>query len=96
MTKGVFDALSDELPQDEKKSAVEMPIIAQLMFRMFGRCRWVPHNYNPSDALTKINGAHLQPCLDLLASGMCYLKTEAAKLADRTAEKRNNGKEGSK
>ena len=57
------------------------------MFRMFGRCRWVPHNFNPSDAMTKIKGAHLQPCLDVLASGMYHLKTEAANLADRAAAK---------
>ena len=91
-SKGKHDALNNELPQDDKKSVVHMPIIEQLMFRMFGRCRWVPHNFNSSDALTKIKGAHLQTCLDLLASGMYHLKTEAANLADRAAEKENTGK----
>ena len=93
--KGVCDALNNDLRQGDKKSAVEMPIIEQLMFRMFGRCRWAPHNLNPSDALTRIKGAHLQHVLDLLASGMYHLKTGAANLADREAEKKN-GKESSK
>ena len=75
-----------------KKSAVGMPIIEQLMIRVFVRCRLVPHNFNPTDALTKIKGAHLQPCLDLLSSGMYHLKTESANLAERAAEKEKTGK----
>ena len=43
-SKGVFDALNNELPQDDKKAAVEMPIIEELLARSFGRSRWVPHN----------------------------------------------------
>ena len=69
-----------------------MPIIEQLMAQMFGRCRWVPHNLNPSDASTKIKGAHLQPCLDLMSSGMYHLKTESANLAERAAEKEKSGR----
>ena len=91
-SKGVFDALNNELPQDDKKSAMEMPSIEQLMTQMFGRFRWVPHNFNPTDALTKIKGAHLQPCLDLLSSGMYQLKTESANLAERAAEKEKTGR----
>ena len=91
-SEGVYDALNNELPQDDKKSAVEIPIIEQLMVQMFGRCRWVSHNFNPSDPLTKIKGAHLQPCLDLLSSGMYHLKTESANFAERAAEKEKTGR----
>ena len=52
----------------------------------------VPHNFNPSDALTKTKGAHLQPCLDSLSSGMYHLKTESANLAERAAEKEKTGR----
>eukprot|EP00973_Karenia_brevis_P074554 10360861-Karenia_brevis.AAC.1 len=38
-SKGLFDALNNELPQDDKKSAAETPIIEEQMRRMFGRCR---------------------------------------------------------
>ena len=34
-SKGVYDALNNGLPQDDKKSAVEMPIIEQLMIKTF-------------------------------------------------------------
>ena len=90
-SKGVYDVFKNELPQDDKKSAVEMPIIEQLMIRMCGRCRWVPQNFNPTDALTKITGAHLQPCLNMLSSGMYHLETEGAHVAERAAEKEKTG-----
>eukprot|EP00973_Karenia_brevis_P010355 1404275-Karenia_brevis.AAC.1 len=51
-SKGLFDALNNELPQDDRKSANETPIIEEQMRCRHGRCRWVPHNYNPADALT--------------------------------------------
>ena len=41
---------------------------------MNGRSRWVPHNFNPVDALTKLKGAHVQPLLDMLLSGFYHLK----------------------
>ena len=58
--KGLYDALNNELPQDDKKSAVEMPIIEQIMQRMAGRCRWIPHNVNPADVLTKLKGVVIE------------------------------------
>eukprot|EP00973_Karenia_brevis_P088094 12215499-Karenia_brevis.AAC.1 len=65
-SKGLFDALNNKLPQDDRKSATETPILEEQMRRMHGRCRWVPHNYNPADALTKLKGAHLAPLMELL------------------------------
>ena len=57
-----YDPLNNELPQADTKSAVGMPIIKQIMAMMNGRCRWVPHKFNTSDAFTKIKDAHLQSC----------------------------------
>ena len=91
-SKGVFDSLNNELPQDDKKSAVEMPIIEELLQRMNGRSRWIPHNVNPSDGLTKLKGAHMQPLMDLLQSGCYHLKTEEVNLAERAAQKETQGR----
>ena len=66
---------------------VEMPIIEQMVQRMKGRSRWIPHNYNSADGLTKLKGAHLAPMIDLLAAGFYHLKTEDAQLKERAAEK---------
>jgi len=82
-SKGLYDALNNELPQDDKKSAVEMPIIEQILKNMNGRSRWIPHNFNPADGLTKLKGAHLAPLMDLLKTGMYHLKTEEAQLKQR-------------
>ena len=68
-----------------------MPIIEQLLERMRGRSRWVPHNFNPSDGLTKLKGAHLAPLMALLKSGVYHLKTEEANLKDRADEKLESG-----
>ena len=37
-SKGLYDALNNELPQDNKQCAVEMPIIEQQLARMRGSC----------------------------------------------------------
>eukprot|EP00973_Karenia_brevis_P064797 9000026-Karenia_brevis.AAC.1 len=63
-SKGLFDALNNELPQDAEKGATETSVIEEQMKRMLGRCRWVPHNHNPADALTKLKGDHLAPLMD--------------------------------
>ena len=90
-SKGLFDALNNELPQDDKKSAIETPIIDQMLASMVGRARWIPHNVNPADGLTKLKGAHLRPLLDLLNDGCYHLITEEAQLKQRKEEKENLG-----
>ena len=90
-SKGLYDALNNELPQDDKKSAVETPIIEEMLRRMTGRVRWIPHNFNPSDGLTKFKGSHLTPLLDLLKTGMYNLKTEEAQLRERSKQKNELG-----
>ena len=86
-SKGMYDALNNEVLQDDKKSAVEMPIIEAILKGMKGRSRWIPHNFNPADGLTKLKGAHMAPLLDLLKTGMYHLKVEEAQLKERAAEK---------
>ena len=65
-SKGLHDSLDNELPQDDRKSALEVPIINEFLKRVGGRARWLPHKFNPADAMTKIIGAHLEPLWQLL------------------------------
>ena len=58
---------------------------------MNGRSRWIAHNFNPADALTKLKGAHAQPMLDLLKTGMYHLVVEDLQLTQRKAEKESTG-----
>ena len=45
-SKGLFDALNNDLPQDDRKSALEVPIIEEFMRRTMCRLRWCSHNRN--------------------------------------------------
>jgi len=90
-SKGLYDALNNELPQDDKKCGVEMPIIEGMLARMRGRSRWIPHNVNPADALTKLKGAHVEPLLSLLKTGFYHLQQEEAQLKERAAQKESLG-----
>ena len=87
-SKGLHDALDNELPQDDRKSALETPIIHEILRRIGGRARWLPHNYNPSDAMTKFIGAHTKPLYDLLQTGTFTLRGELEELADRAEQKK--------
>ena len=60
-SKGLFDALDNDLLQDDRKSALEVPIIEEFMRRTMCRPRWCPHNRNAADAMTKLKGAHSEP-----------------------------------
>ena len=62
---GLFDALNNELPQDDRKSALEVPIIEGFMRRTMCRPRWCPHNRNAADAMTKFKGAHSEKLFTL-------------------------------
>ena len=59
-SKGLFDALDNDLPQDDKKSALEVPIIEEFLPRAMCRPRCCPHNRNAADTMTKFNGAVVQ------------------------------------
>ena len=82
-SQGLFDALDNDLPQDDRKSALEVPIIEEFMRRANCRPRWCPHNRNAADATTKFNGAHSELLFTLLRTGMYTLKGEKSELADR-------------
>ena len=90
-SKGVYDTVNSELAGDDKLSALEVPIIKGILQRTQGVVRWVPHNFNPADALTKIRGAHLAPMLRLCSSGVYQLTEEAEHLKIRAQEKTELG-----
>ena len=89
-SKGLFDALDNDLAQDARTSALEVPIIEESMRRAMCRPRWCPHNRNAADAVAKLKGAHSEPLFNLLKTGMYTLKSEKNELADR-ANQRQRG-----
>ena len=55
------------------------------------RPRWVPHDKNPADALTKCEGAHVIPLARLLATFKFCIKEEQMELQDRKEVKQQLG-----
>jgi hypothetical protein len=43
--------------------------------------RWLPHNLNPADSLTKLAGAHEKPMMDLLQTSQLRIQAEEITLA---------------
>ena len=86
-SRRLFDAVDTELPQDDRKSALEVPIIEEFMRRSECRVRWAPHNKNPADAMTKYKGAHVEPLLQLMRKAMYTLRGETDELKERKGQK---------
>ena len=82
-SKGLLDALDNDLHQDDRKSALELPIIEEFVRRAMCRPRWCLHNRNAADAMTKFKGAHSEPLFTLLRTGVYTLKGQKSNLADR-------------
>ena len=75
--KSLFDALhSEQASGEDDRSALEIAIIQESLQKLSGRIRWVPHNVNPADALTKLQGAHMQPLMKLLRSNHLQIEQE--------------------
>ena len=53
--------------------------------------RWVPHDRNPADALTKHEGAHVVPLMQLLRTGHYKIREEQAELDTRKQVKTKLG-----
>ena len=81
---GLFDALDNDLPQDDWKSALEVPIIEEIMRRAMCRPRLCPHNRNAAGAMTKFKGVHSEPLFMLLRTGMYTLKGEKIRVGSAT------------
>jgi hypothetical protein len=77
--KSLFDALNSEQSQgDDDRSALETAIISESWAACRGRLRWVPHNMNPPNSITKSVGGHHEPLLKLLQTRK-YITEEVAR-----------------
>ena len=86
--KALYDALlSEQQNQDDERAALECTLIREDMEVLGCRPRWVPHDKNPSDALTKCDGAHFDPMARLLRTSTFCIREEAEELEQRKAVK---------
>eukprot|EP00435_Cladocopium_sp_Y103_P027783 s3983_g6.t2 len=91
--KSVYDSTASAERQfqgDDDRAALEAAIIQESLARLKARLRWIPHNLNPSDSLTKLpQQAHMQPLYDLLKDQMLAIQQEEVELAaGRQGDKR--------
>ena len=81
--KSLYDASNTEQAVGEDdRSALELALIQDSMSKVRGRIRWIPHNSNPADMLTKLTGAHEEPMLKLLKTHSLKIQKEAEVLGE--------------
>ena len=97
-TQGVIDAkslydalLSEQTQQDDSRAALEIGVIRDDSALLGMRTRWIPHNLNPADALTKADKAHSDPLIRLLSSGEFQISPEQDELDRRRDAKQELG-----
>ena len=90
--KALYDALlSEQQIQDDERAALECSLIKEDLETLGGRPRWVPHDKNPADALTKVEGAHFAPMAKLLNTSRFCIKEESEELRERKQTKETLG-----
>ena len=76
--EALYDALlSEQQNQDDERAALECSLIKEDLETLGGRPRWVPHDKNPADALTKVEGAHFALMARLLNTSRFCIKEES-------------------
>ena len=90
--KALYDSLmSEQTNQDDQRACLEVSIIKE-DFQVLGCVpRWVPHDKNPSDALTKAEGAHAMPLINILKTSRFKIRAEAEELEERKEIKQEYG-----
>ena len=80
--KSVYDSVNSPQAQgDDERSALEVAIVQEGLAKLDGRARWIPHNVNPADALTKTVGAHVDPMMQLLRTNEFRIQEDSEVLA---------------
>ena len=90
--KGLYDnLLSEQQSGDDERAALEVTIIKEDLDAVGGKVRWVPHNKNPADALTKGVGAHAVPLAEMLRTCRLRIRAEDEELEERKIQKETLG-----
>jgi hypothetical protein len=89
--KSLYDNLvREQYSGAEKRAALEMCVIKDSLESLGGSARWVPHDVNPTDCMTKLKGNASQ-MLQLLRTGSYRFTEEAAELVKRTEYREATG-----
>ena len=75
----------------EKRAALEICVIRDSLETMGGNARWISHDRNPADCLTKLKG-NVEPLLKLLREGTYQLVAEQDEMEQRKMYREMTGK----
>ena len=90
--KSLYDNLMKEATnQGEKRAALEVVIARESLEIMQGMPRWIPHEENITDAMTKLK-SNKRPLMKFLKEGRLKLLPEAEVLAERAKYREDTGK----
>ena len=90
--KSLFDAIHNEQAgQDDARSALESSMIKEDLEKLGAIARWIPHDRNPTDALTKHEGAHSAPLYAVLRDHTWRLRHEEEEMAERAKARELTG-----
>ena len=88
----MFDNLTrEQFTGAEKRSALEIAVIRDSLRSMDGEIRWVPHEKNSVDCLTKVKG-NVLPLLELMKKSRYKLVGEEQEMAQRAEFRAATGK----
>ena len=91
-SKSLYDKLVvEQFTNAEKRAALEVAVIRDSLKSLGAATRWVPHELNVSDCLTKKKG-NSAPLLELLRTGKYQLVIEEQELIRRKEERERTGK----
>ena len=90
--KSLYDALnSEQTVQEDRRAALEIAVIRESFSRLSAKLRWLPHDRNPCDPMTKVKGAHTLPLTELLRSHTMRLQDEKEVLDHHADLKEEHG-----
>ena len=75
----------------EKRAALEIGVVRDSLDSLGGKARWVTHNRNPSDCLSKIRG-DVDCLLRLIRSGIHQPVDEQSEMDNRKEYRERTGK----
>eukprot|EP00971_Amphidinium_carterae_P343594 6483434-Amphidinium_carterae.1 len=91
-SKSLYDVLhGGNIDGVDKRTGLEMLVCRDVLTTLHGSVRWIPHEANISDSLTKL-GAHHAVLLEALQKATICLRAEHLELSERKAYREATGK----
>ena len=90
--KSLYDNLTrEQFTGAERRAALEVSVIRESLMALGGQARWIPHEENPSDCLTKLKG-NASRLVEMLRTAKFKISVEEEELARRKAYRDATGK----